>query len=92
MDNSGIKISGSGMQGLNTRLNQKNNDSEIENKKLTGQTIDSTSLEMDEKSNSSNEISHKIALNHDVDYKMYRFNGRLYRDESHLGQHIDITI
>ena len=86
-----MKINGSGMQGLNTRLNQKNNDNEIENQKLTGQTIKSTSLKMDDNTNSS-EVGHKLVFNHDIDYKMYQFNGKLYRDESHLGQNIDITI
>ena len=93
MNNSSLKISDSGLNGLNSRLNQKKHEKDIEQEKLSGQTLklDGLSAQIEE-NQSENNLDHTLIYNHDIDYKIYRFNGRLYRDETHLGKNFDVTV
>lgn len=92
MDNSTLKVGGSGLNGLNSRLSQKKNNKDIEQEKLSGQVLtEADRISSDPLENEENDVS-TLMYDHSIDYKIYRFNGRLYRDETHLGQNFDEVV
>ncbi|MBN1971602.1 MAG: hypothetical protein JXR48_12580 [Candidatus Delongbacteria bacterium] len=41
---------------------------------------------------SQREKDNLLKYNHELDFKVYNFSGRLKKDETHLGRNFDVTI
>ena len=88
MSGAPMKISDSSLKQINEQL--------IKQRQENQETINDGSIRKQEESFDSNSEdsvnvdNNLVFLRDDVDYKIYKFNGKLERDEYYLGQNFDV--
>ena len=85
-----VKISDGVSGELNKFIQEQKNKSKLEND--SGKNEETATSKESEESDKGHELKYLLKDSADADFKIYKFNGKLYDDESSLGRNFDVTL